>query len=113
MAGLNFKHKDLKIDYYKSSGPGGQHKNKRETAVRIKHLPTGLTVIASNRRSQAQNKKIALERLEKKIAQLKKKKKKRIPTTISPQTKERILQAKKRKSQKKRLRQKIKDLDVE
>ena len=48
---------------YRSSGPGGQKKNKTESAVRVRHRPTGLTRVATRSRSQIQNKYAALERL--------------------------------------------------
>jgi peptide chain release factor 2 len=54
---------DLKWDFFKSTGPGGQHKNKTLTAVRLTHVPTGVVVISSNERSQLDNKKNALEQL--------------------------------------------------
>lgn len=53
----------------RSSGPGGQHVNKTESAVRAIHIPSGTQVTASDSRSQLQNKKLALERLRDKIAQ--------------------------------------------
>ncbi|MDE2399992.1 MAG: PCRF domain-containing protein [Patescibacteria group bacterium] len=58
---------DLKIEFSKSSGPGGQNVNKRETAVRIVHIPTGLSVSASKERSQEQNREQALAILRAKI----------------------------------------------
>ncbi|XP_047334354.1 uncharacterized protein LOC124938035 [Impatiens glandulifera] len=51
------------MDTYKSSGPGGQHRNKRETSVRLKHLPTGIISQASEERSQHKNRTMALVRL--------------------------------------------------
>ncbi len=51
------------VETLKGSGPGGQHKNKTETAVRLLHRPTGIRAQASERRSQGQNMGVALERL--------------------------------------------------
>jgi peptide chain release factor 2 len=56
--------KDLDWDFFKSTGPGGQHKNKTMTAVRLIHKPTNTTVISSNERSQLENKRKALEQME-------------------------------------------------
>ncbi|MEX2027932.1 MAG: peptide chain release factor-like protein, partial [Candidatus Curtissbacteria bacterium] len=58
---------DLKIEFTRSGGPGGQNVNKRETAVRIAHIPTGLSVHASGERSQEQNREQALSILRAKI----------------------------------------------
>ena len=58
---------DLKIEFARSSGPGGQNVNKRETAVRIVHMPTGIAVHASGERSQEQNREQALSILRAKI----------------------------------------------
>ena len=55
---------DLKIDVYKSSGPGGQNVNKRMTAIRITHIPTGVVVASQNERNQLQNKENAMSILE-------------------------------------------------
>ena len=100
-------HRTIRIQYFKSSGPGGQHKNKRFSAVKVIHLPTGITAVATEQRSQFQNKAVALERLAQKLERFNRKKKKRIPTKIPSVVRERILQVKKRRSEKKQSRQKI------
>jgi peptide chain release factor len=59
---------ELRIQTLKASGPGGQHVNKTESAVRVTHIPSGISVTASENRSQLQNKKQAIERLRIKLA---------------------------------------------
>lgn len=60
--------KELCYQTLRASGPGGQHVNKTESAVRVTHIPSGLSVTASDQRSQLQNKKLATERLMIKLA---------------------------------------------
>jgi len=62
---------DLKIDFYRASGPGGQYVNKRETAVRITHLPSGIVVTSQTERNQLQNKSNAMAILEAKFLEQK------------------------------------------
>lgn len=62
---------ELKIDFFRSSGPGGQNVNKRETAVRITHVPTGLTVSVQSERTQERNRDIAAQMLRAKLYQKK------------------------------------------
>jgi len=57
---LQINSEDLKVETFRSSGPGGQHMQKTSSAVRVTHLPTGLTAICQSQRSQHQNKENAL-----------------------------------------------------
>ncbi len=95
------------IETYRSRGPGGQRKNKTETSVRLRHLPTGMTVVATEHRRQSQNLKLAFQRLAERLRQLTRQKKRRIPTHVPLKALERKREDKVRRSIRKRLRQKI------
>jgi protein subunit release factor A len=107
-----FSFDEIRVDTFKASGPGGQHRNKRETAVRVRHLPSGITVLATEHRSQARNKALALRRLDLRLRALRKKRKRRIPTSIPRSYKENILAAKRHRSQIKQWREKVSPDDI-
>ncbi len=80
--------KEIKIETFKSSGKGGQHANKTETAVRIVHLPTGVCAISRNERSQVLNKENAIKVLNSKVAKFyrEEKDKKKIKNSLNKAT---------------------------
>jgi len=67
---IKIRPEDIKIEFYRASGPGGQYVNKRETSVRITHLPTGLIVSCQSERLQGENRKKAEEMLLSKLYQM-------------------------------------------
>jgi len=94
------------VDTFRSSGPGGQHVNKTESAVRLTHLPTGLVVTAQQERSQHRNKALCLQKLRERVARLNHRPAKRVPTRVPRSAKNRTLEEKARRSNIKRLRSK-------
>jgi ribosome-associated protein len=96
--------KEVLVEPYRAPGPGGQRKNRKETAIRLTHPPSGITVVASERRSQAQNREVAFDRLIKKLAQINRPRKRRIPTRPSASAIRKQQEHKEKLSRKKSLR---------
>lgn len=101
--------KDIRIDYYRGSGPGGQHRNTSETGVRITHLPTGIVATATESRSRHMNLQRAMARLEEKLVEKMRRKRPRIVTRPGKGAIARRLDSKRKLSDKKRERKKIDD----
>ena len=100
---------DLRIDFFRGSGPGGQHRNTSETGVRITHLPTGIVVTATESRSRHQNLQNAKARLAGKLAALRHKRRPRIATRPSRAAVRRRLEKKRQLAEKKKGRGKVED----
>lgn len=94
------------VDTFRSSGKGGQHVNKTESAVRLRHRPSGIVVTSQQERSQHRNKAICLWKLRRKVAKLNHRPAERIRTRVPQSAKNRTLESKARNSLKKRLRSK-------
>ena len=96
--------KECEVETFRSSGPGGQHVNKTESAVRLRHLPSGVVVSCQEMRSQHQNKATCLTKLRLRLTKLNYRKPKRVKTKVPKAVKARTLEDKSRRSMIKRLR---------
>ena len=102
---------ECKVTTFRASGPGGQHKNKSDTAVRLQHEPTGMVVIGKRERSQRRNLNDALTRLREKLNKLLEKPKPRKATKPSKASKEKRITEKKQRSGTKQLRSRVEKED--
>lgn len=98
--------RQCRVDTFQSGGPGGQHRNKVESAIRLTHLPTGVTVVSRSHRSQYRNRQEALRRLRAKLERRTKREKRRIPTSTPRAEREKRLEGKKRRARVKLMRKK-------
>ena len=97
------------VTTYRASGPGGQHRNKTESAVRLFHRPSGLTVTCASRRSQYRNRREALAELRRRLEARSRRREPRIPTRPGRGQKEARLQDKRIRSRTKQLRRRVDD----
>jgi len=93
------KESDLKVEFFRGSGPGGQHRNVTDSAVRIRHLPTGIVAQAAESRSQTRNREMAMKRLQDALERRERRIKKRERTVVPRGEKEKRLGEKKRRAQ--------------
>jgi len=97
---------ECRITYTLSPGPGGQRRDKKRTAVRLLHYPTGIVVVAGRQRFRSQNMREALDRLVSRIEERSRVKKPRIPTRTPRRVKVAAKEQKRRRAKKKDLRKK-------
>jgi ribosome-associated protein len=99
--------REVEIEFFRASGPGGQHVNKTQSALRLTHWPSGVVVIAQDSPSQHRNRELAFARLVERLARLNYVKPRRVPTRPTASSKKRRLEGKKQVGQKKRTRGKV------
>jgi len=99
--------RDCDVEFFVAGGPGGQHRNKVETGVRLKHRPSGVVITATERRSQHANREAAYERMSERLTEMQKVRRPRRATRPSTASKERRIESKRQISERKALRKKV------
>lgn len=99
--------RDCDVETYRASGPGGQHRNKTESAVRMTHRPSGIVRVATEHRSQLRNRVLALERIALALEARRRRRKPRIATRPTPAAETRRLEGKRLLARKKVARRKV------
>lgn len=99
--------REVEVDVFRASGPGGQHVNKTESALRLTHPPSGVVVIAQDSSSQHRNRDTAFERLIERLERLNYVPKKRVATKPTAGARKRRLEGKKQAGEKKRARGRV------
>lgn len=89
--------REVQVEVFRASGPGGQHVNRTESALRLTHPPSGVVVISQDTRSQLRNREIAFERLVERLRRLNHVPKRRVATKPTRASRERRIEAKKRR----------------
>jgi ribosome-associated protein len=101
--------REVEVEVFRSSGPGGQHVNKTESALRLIHRPSGVVVISRDSPSQHRNRETAFERLVERLVRLNHVPKKRVATKPSRAARQRRIEAKKIRTVTKRTRSRVRD----
>ena len=96
--------RDCDVEFFIAGGPGGQHRNKVETGVRLVHRPTGITVTATERRSQHANREAAFARMQERLEEFQRVETPRKPTRQTAASRERRVNAKRVSGLRKKLR---------
>jgi protein subunit release factor B len=104
--------KEAQLSFFRAGGPGGQHRNVTESAVRLFHPPSGITVTATERRSQAQNREAAFERLATLLRARNRRQKARVATKPPRAAEERRVDEKRERGEAKRRRRPPKNEDA-
>jgi protein subunit release factor B len=112
-AALDELARECDVEFTRAGGPGGQHRNKVETAVRLTHRPSGVVIVAADHRSQARNRRLALERLAERLAEIERQRRlaeqrrKRPKTRPSRAARRRRLEEKRQVGEKKKQRRRV------